>query len=97
MVKLMVFSRVGKLLGSPRCLLGASFGALGRSLGALGVLLAALGALLAALGALLAALGAPSWRKLGSKMASEAILFQKREFTKSIGKRNGKPHFLIPR
>ena len=52
---------------------------------------------MAALGALLTTFDAPSWRSLGPKMPSEAMLRPKYGFTKSIGKRKEKHTFLIPR
>ena len=52
---------------------------------------------MAALGALLTTFDAPSWRFLGPKMPSEAMLRPKYGFTKSIGKRKEKHTFLIPR
>ena len=74
-------------LGRTWASLGRSWAALGRSWAALGRSWAPLEDLLAALGALLAILDVPSWRKLGPKMPSEAMLRQKREFTTTLGKR----------
>ena len=78
------------LLGLSRVSLGPSGAALGRSW-------APLEGLLAALGALLTTFDAPSWRFLGPKMPSEAMLRPKYGFTKSIGKPKEKHTFLIPR
>ena len=60
------WTALGPLLGRSWALLGPSWAALGRSWGPLE-------GLLAALGALLANFDDPSWRKLGSKMPSEAM------------------------
>ena len=84
------WAALGPLLGRSWPLLGRSWAALGRSW-------APLEGLLAALGALLTTFDDPSWRKLGSKMPSEAMLRQKHEFSKSIVKRKEKHTFLIPR
>ena len=84
------WAALGPLLGRSWPLLGHSWAALGRSW-------APLEGLLAALGALLTTFDDPSWRKLGSKMPSEAMLGQKHEFSKSIVKRQEKHTFLIPR
>ena len=52
---------------------------------------------MAALGALLTTFDAPSWRILGPKMPSEAMLRQKYGFSKSIGKRKEKTHIFDPK
>ena len=52
---------------------------------------------MAALGALLTTFDAPSWRFLGPKMPSEAMLRPKYGFSKSIGKRNEKTHIFDPK
>jgi hypothetical protein len=84
------WAALGPRLGRSWPLLGPSWAALGRSW-------APLESLLAALGALLTTFDAPSWRFLGPKMSSEAMLRPKYGFSKSIGKRNEKHTFSIPR
>ena len=84
---------LGPLLATLGPLLGRSWPLLGRSWGALGRSWAPLGGLLAALGAILTTFDDPSWRRMGSKMPSEAILGRKHEFTKSIVKPKKNTHF----
>ena len=87
------------LVGTPGVLLaalGRFLVALGRSWALLGRSWALLGRSWAALGPLLGDLRRSrraSCVQLGSKMAAEAMFAQKREFTKSIGKRKEKPRF----
>ena len=77
--------------------MGRSWPLLDRSWAALECSWAPLEGLLANLGGLLTTIYDPSWSKLGSEMPSEAILIQKHELSKSIGKRKEKHICLIRR